>query len=628
MACKGLVSLVHFQLREEGSLNSSWLAFCSETLSRFPGGGQTAECLWTLTNTIREILKDASLNKGGELKKLFSPLDSILEGFYHHHLSQVSDLPKEVPASAECINNLSGFLDLLELLVASRIQTVVTFACQRMVFLNAASVLDLTTSPVPNFIKKKSVVLLKRGILGKAGEDLVMGKVPPSFLQDFHFDEDRTAFSSTVLQFVNSGWLDRLFASEKVVHFGGCQVRPELSICSGPDEVFFRALSLVLLKALEIGVQNSTSEAEAQVFLESVMCPLLSFLKNTMRSSPCAHPFKHPCMWLSKLFIEQDDDMFEATTALLRVHLHFKRFWHEAVLPSCLVDGRARDTLTHQNGCNPHCIFLFLLQSIAFDATLLLDFLISSETCFLEYLVRYLKLLIEDWHHFAQITEGLEPTACGGRSFSLKDLPCQEKNTKQSQLNSESALHDTQHCSMPLVTSSQNCTVVRQADNEAVKPHRPSSLRRPDNMSSLGVVQRLVDYESSEDSEVEEECLADRTQRPLKNPACLDVTASTDVAGQAETLERNALLPDHKDVTVLPPSQQKMSPNNPILVEEVLQKSLKCLQELQKSISRLHRRNLFPYNPAALLKLLTRVDAISRTCGSAPSYQGLGTHSF
>lgn len=52
-------------------------------------------------------------------------------------------------------------------------------------------------------------------------------------------------------------------------------------------------------------------------------------------------------------------------------------------------------------GCNPHCHFLLLLQSISFDHSVLLDFLISSETCFLHYLVRYLRFLFNDSQGFA-----------------------------------------------------------------------------------------------------------------------------------------------------------------------------------------------------------------------------------
>ncbi|XP_060116276.1 protein Lines homolog 1 [Heteronotia binoei] len=610
IACKTLVSLVHFQLRDEGSLNSSWLAFCSETLSGFPSSSWAVECLWTLTNTVREILKDETLDQGGELEKLFSPLDGILEGFYHCALSQGPDLPEGILASAKHTNSLSGFLDLLELLAASRSRTAVPFACQRMLFLNVADALGLITSPVHAFIKKKSVVLLKRCILCKAGEDLVRGKAPPSFPQDPHLHEDRVVFSNTVLQFVDSGWLNWLSVGEKAAYFGGSQVRPEFDTCGGLDDVFLRALSLVLLKALETRVLNSTSEYEAQVLLESVLCPLLSFLKRHLSCS--AHSFEHPCMWLSKLFIDQDDDLFEAAKALLSVHLQCKRFWPEAASPSRLPSDQIWNASTHRNGCNPHCIFFFLLQSIVFDATVLLDFLISSETCFLEYLVRYLKLLIEDWHHFANVSEGLKPATSRGPCFSSKDLFCQEENSCQPQVNAESALRNPES-RLPFLTSSESCAVVQQFDHRAVKPNRPSSLRGSDNTSSLQGVQRLVDYESSEDSEIEEACWADGAQTPLSNQACSDVTTSTD--GLAEISECDTT-PEHKDFTVSPCSQPQVSPDDPILAEGLLWKSVKCLQELQRSVSRLHRRNLFPYNPAALLKLLSRFDTISRACKS------------
>ena len=55
------------------------------------------------------------------------------------------------------------------------------------------------------------------------------------------------------------------------------------------------------------------------------------------------------------------------------------------------------------SGCNPHCHFLFLLQSISFDHSILLDFLISTETCFLEYFVRFLKFLRTECQGFTAV---------------------------------------------------------------------------------------------------------------------------------------------------------------------------------------------------------------------------------
>uniref|UniRef100_A0ACB8E602 Uncharacterized protein n=1 Tax=Sphaerodactylus townsendi TaxID=933632 RepID=A0ACB8E602_9SAUR len=375
----------------------------------------------------------------------------------------------------------------------------------------------------------------------------------------------------------------------------------------GTPPISAARLSLAFPQELDIAAA-AFGAAASPVLLESIMCPLLSFLKNCLRTSRCVHPFQHPCLWLSELFIEQDDDMFEASKALLSVHSHLRRFWLEDAFPSCLSDDQTQGTLTHRNGCNPHCVFLFLLQSVAFDPTVLLDFLISSETCFLEYLVRYLKLLVEDWPRFACVSEGFEPMASGVHSFSLKGPSNQEKNGCQLHAHAERTLCDPQYCTVPFLTSSQSYSVVLQFDNRVVKPNRSGCLRGSDNMSSLGSVPRLVDYESSEDSDGEEECLADRPQTLLNNQACSDTAI----------LEHDASPPDD-DLTVLPPSWHQGSPNEPTLAEGTLWKSVKCLQELHKSISRLHRRNLFPYNPAALLKLLTRIDIISGAGRSAPS---------
>ncbi|XP_066492624.1 protein Lines homolog 1 isoform X2 [Tiliqua scincoides] len=323
MAAKSLVSLVHFQLTEEGSLNSTWLSFCLETLSGFPSSCHVAECLWTLTNIMKEILKDEGLCTGGTLRKIFTPLDSILEGLYHSVMAH-PDVLQDAPESAKITNNLSNFLDLLELLVASRIRAPLNVACQTLLFRDTSGVLGLITLPVHDLIKKKAILLLKRCILHKACEDLLEGKAPSTSLQQPPVERDRSTFADTVLQFVNSGGLNRLSVSEKASHFGGTLDRPDGAVHSGSGQVILRAVSLVLLKALEIKIQDSTSDAEAEAHLESVMHPLLTFLKTSLSSSPCVHPFEHPCMWLSVLFIEQDDDMLEAAKALLTVYLQYE----------------------------------------------------------------------------------------------------------------------------------------------------------------------------------------------------------------------------------------------------------------------------------------------------------------
>ncbi|KAK7930486.1 hypothetical protein WMY93_006881 [Mugilogobius chulae] len=85
--------------------------------------------------------------------------------------------------------------------------------------------------------------------------------------------------------------------------------------------------------------------------------------------------------------------MMEAAKALLCIYLHHRQQeTSPAPLPlwACSL------------GLNPHCHFLLLLRSLAFDHRVLLDFLISTETCFLEYFVRYLRLLRTDPEGFRQ----------------------------------------------------------------------------------------------------------------------------------------------------------------------------------------------------------------------------------
>lgn len=145
-------------------------------------------------------------------------------------------------------------------------------------------------------------------------------------------------------------------------------------------------------------------------------------------------------------------------------------------------------------------------------------------------------------------------------------------------------------------------------------PNNSDTLRGSDDVSSLGALQRLAEYESSEDSETEwagEEHSAAMKLTSLSQ-ACKATTVHVNMGDQAQPLEQPTWLPEQKGLTVSSPSLARVSPNNHGVAEGTLEKSLKCFQELQESISRLHGKNLFPYNPAALLKLLTHVNCISR----------------
>lgn len=191
-------------------------------------------------------------------------------------------------------------------------------------------------------------------------------------------------------------------------------------------------------------------------------------------------------------------------------------------------------------GCNPHCHFILLLRSLSFDHTVLLDFLISSETCFLEYCVHYLKLLREDWTGLCRSCRHIED--CDGR------LGATRRGTDPS-VQAPSANSETMY--------------VVQAGNEVSVP-------------------RLVDYGSSDESDEAEE----------------HVSGNTDVdSGWTDT-----------EASFCPSEMALEQVQTEYASKSLLDKVFVCLMDLRTTVTRLHNRGLFPYNPTSLLKLLNSVE--------------------
>ncbi|XP_032050406.1 protein Lines homolog 1 [Aythya fuligula] len=621
MASKSLASLVYFQLKEENALNVTWLSHSLKTLLEFPMCTQVAECLWTLTAIIKDILKDETLPKAGILKKLLSPLDDVLEGFYNSILLHHFDSHLYTSPYSETANNLISFTDLLEALLASRTELQLPLKCQRVLFLKVSYVLNVISSSTHYFIKKKFIMLLKKCVLCKSGEDTVSGS---QSLRNPYFYEDMLALSNAVLQIVNLTWLDQIPLGEKASYFGSSEALPGDNTQSGSDQTVLRAISLVVLKALEFKFQNSATEAEIKEVFQSSMSQLLTFWRSHMKCSPQSHPVVHHCEWLSLVFIEQDDDMWEAAKALLLNYLKFDRLRRDAADNLSQKEEESWNCLTHASGYNPHCIFLFFLEKIAFDSTVLLDFLISSETCFLEYLVRYLKLLREDWHQFVNVCNYFDTKHGTCQPVSSIKPPHQEKQSCMSDVNLQNAPCEPEPQTLIPLTSSHSCLVftTEQGDNEVAESNQSKSLLCNDSTSLLGSLQSLVNYDSSEDSELEsvgKECLVNTEKMPLNNEH--ETMISETVCSYTDDTQnklKSQTLPLKQKGCNTSSSLACIEPSDNIVpLKIMLYKSTKCLEELQNAISRLQRRNLFPYNPSALLRLLSHVEKISKSTNSA-----------
>ena len=157
----------------------------------------------------------------------------------------------------------SSLLDLLELLCASRLMcsTGVCAPSQRLAYTRARALIKTAaSSSCDNHLKRQVLLLMKRTLLQKAGEDLALGELSAPASRDEHFGADMGVLADTVLRAVSADWL-RFVPVEMVAaaSFGG----PGLGPGQGggrnrkPDHVMLRAVGLVVLKSLELALQTA-----------------------------------------------------------------------------------------------------------------------------------------------------------------------------------------------------------------------------------------------------------------------------------------------------------------------------------------------------------------------------------
>lgn len=606
MAAKCLALILYFQLKEKITLSNSWISFCQKNISEYSESDKVVYCLWILTFVIKEIFKDTSSQKTEILKQFLTPFDTLFEVFYNSLFSQHFENHQD--ASNKLINSLICFLELLELLIASRIYLKLHFTCQRILFLKASCVFDVITWPIQAFVKRKLIVFIKKCLLCKVGEDLCQGSVPVFMPPDNLLDVDLLALASAVLHAVDLGLLRILSVRGKHSCFGGGEVLAGYEHAPGPDHVILRALSLLIIRSLEIKFQNCASANEMKVDYQRFMSELLTFLKPHLQPSLQSHNL---CEWLSRVFIEQDDDMLEAAKALLGIYLKLTRECEAT--ESLTQETEMWSHHTHENGYNPHCIFLFLLKNIGFDSTVLLDFLISSETCFLEYFVRYLKLLQKDWDNFFTICKYFDVTESKDNIHICCCISSlvQDRNSNSTEASPLAVLgsHTNAHSWVSWTSAAAS-----EPLNHGVTLEKAHTKLQANCLSTPGASQSLVDYDSSDDSE------EGSTSLYLVNSR---LTSSHQEATK-KTQDTFGVSGDKKELS--PESQSRPlvteesntrfsvycdgAPNNTASEVGISYRTVKCFEELHGAIYRLQKKSLFPYNPTALLKLLKHIETI------------------
>ncbi|CAB1339039.1 unnamed protein product [Coregonus sp. 'balchen'] len=532
LAAKSVSSYVIFELHCFNTVNQIWKWKCLQVLQNPCSGNELDACTWSLTTVLKAVLKETSEYKPGTLEKLLATFDPAVTSAY----SQLVPVERaghgdsaSYPSNntADWATTLSNLLDLLEVLTASRFKlstTSVCFTSSRLALVQASALLRIVDSHVDYFVKKRVLLLLKRILLQKAGEDMALGEASSLTHGDDHMTSDILALADDVLRAVHADWLQCVPVESAAIFFGGTgQLRGGSS--DEFDHVMLRAVSLVVLN--QRGVQLKQGS--------------------------------HSCCWVSLVFGEQDDDMMEAAKALLLIYLHHRVTSDLDADAACVVGG------------NPHCHFLFLLRSISFDHSILLDFLISTETCFLEYFVRYLKHLRDDWEGVRTVCQKMDGSDRCKLSWKIS-----QKNDKLLD-NLREELQQSLCVSRGSVsTSSHHGGSVTIVDPEPAQCLQPSLCLPSGSANTLASPPplRLVDYGSSEESETEDGDL----------PSVLT----------QDRLHSNSVIHTHNSNT--------------------FDRMVMCLTELRVVVTRLQRRSLFPYNATSLLKLLTQIEA--KRCSS------------
>ncbi|XP_029946110.1 protein Lines homolog 1 isoform X1 [Salarias fasciatus] len=536
LAARSVSACVCYHLQESGAVSPAWQRKCVEAFQSAPPSAELDACLWSLTDVLKRLIKGARHDILGEILSGFDcSLLSLCSKFLPEGGSPATQSEVVFTHSSQQVSSFCLLLDLLEVLSASG----VCAQSQRLIHARCPALLAAVGHGSEYFVRRKAALLLKRAALQRLGEDLALGGAAPSGLKQAGSGCQRLSLARSVLTAVDQDWLHGVQVRPAAFFGGTKQIRDGET--QEADCVMLRAISLIVLKSIEIQIQTSGGAAvhgapEPCVYVER----LWGFLR---RCSVQLAGLRHLCCWISLLFGEQDDDMMEAARALLALFLH-----HRDQTMSSGSGGPAVLAAACSSGFNPHCHFVLLLHSVSFDHSILLDFLISSETCFLEYLVRYLKCLRDDWPGFIW--------ACGGGAAAPDCGP---------------SLQESRSAPPTPPAGAGSCVTPPQ--------------------------RRLVDYDSSDGSDPEDMEVCDSRPGP---PGGL---------GNADAARLPAS-PRHRRRLSLTDSPGAAAAPRPGVVTSA--RAVQCLCELREVVSRLHARKLFPYNPASLLKLLTQVEDASQ----------------
>ncbi len=184
------------------------------------------------------------------LTTLLSGLGSSIACLYTNLLTPDSQEPHQ-REPVKLSTTTCALFELLEGLSAARLRFGVCSSVQRVSLVESRALLHVVRADMEYLVKKRALLLLKRSLLRRAGEDWASAE---GGCEDHDLTEDVLVTAGGVLQEVTAGWLKEVPVKAQASFFGGnCDVSLG---GTRKDDVILRAVSLILLKSLEIHIQS------------------------------------------------------------------------------------------------------------------------------------------------------------------------------------------------------------------------------------------------------------------------------------------------------------------------------------------------------------------------------------
>ncbi|XP_022252154.1 uncharacterized protein LOC106468139 isoform X2 [Limulus polyphemus] len=332
------------------------------------------------------------------------------------------------------------------------------------------------------------------------------------------------AVEEIVSEMTTCNWLEKLPQAPKFWGFGGTVIQPtrdgrETEPAAG-STVLTRKVIIFVLKCCCLLLYKSKERAE-RLFISLQKWALLQCQEIIASSTGVSNLAE----WLIPLFLDQDDQLFEAMLLSLKLYIDCKG---KRVQPS------TKDKNDILNAMNPHMVFLKFVETLGYDHKPLIDFLTSNETCMLTYIVTYLKVMNHEWECFVSV--------------------CQEEETSCDSSEDEESIQN----------SPENCDAIRNLHFIAPVNQVPVSCCNSISTS-------VLDEKPSQSNP--KTLILDLTESAVHHPIGED-KGSDSTGGSGNKLD---------------------------LIFAVLIR-------LRLSIERLSVKNIFPYNPKPLLKLLQKCE--------------------